>query len=44
MKHNCEKACMDDELLFLDELFKNECDHSGEKTYVKDHKFRVPIE
>jgi len=35
---------MDDEPLFLDELFKNECDHSGEKKYVEDLKFRVLFE
>ena len=29
-----EDACEDDEPLFLNVLFKNECDHSGEKTYV----------
>jgi len=44
MKHNYENACMDDELLFLDELFKDECDHSGEKTYVEDLKFKIPFE
>jgi len=32
---------MDDEPLFLDELFKDQCDHSGEKTYVEDLKLRV---
>ena len=31
---------MDNEPLFLNELFKNECD---EKTYVEDLKFRVPF-
>ena len=35
---------MDDEPLFLDELFKDECDHSEKKTYVEDLKFRVLFE
>jgi len=29
--YNCEYAYMDDDSLFLNELFKDECDHSGEK-------------
>ena len=36
MEHNCENTCMDDELLFLDESFKNDYHHSGERTYVED--------
>jgi len=28
----------------FDELFKDECDHSGAKTCVEDFKFRVPFE
>jgi len=32
MEHNCENACMDNEPMFLDKLFKDECDHSGEWT------------
>ena len=39
----CEDVCIFDERLFLDELFKNECDHSGE-TRVEDFKFRVSFE
>ena len=40
----CEDVCEDDEPLFLDILFKDECDHSGEKTCVKDVTSRVPHE
>jgi len=32
MEHNFENACMDNEPIFLDKLFKDECDHSGERT------------
>jgi len=35
---------MDDESLFLDELFKDECDYSGEKICVEDLKSRVSFE
>jgi len=35
---------MDNEPLFLNELFKAECDHSDEKTCVEDLKSRVSIE
>ena len=35
---------MDDESLFLDELFKDECDQSGEKTCIEDLYFRVSFE
>jgi len=38
----CEDICVVDEPLFLDELFKNECDHSVEKTRIEDFKSRVP--
>ena len=44
LEHNCENTCMDDEPLFLDKLFKDECDHSGEKTRIEDFKSRVPSE
>ena len=37
-------VCIYDEPLFLDELFKNECDHSGEKTRVEDFKSRFNFE
>jgi len=40
----CENVCEDDEPLFLDILFKDECNHGGEKTCVKDATFRVPVE
>ena len=40
---SCEDVCIVDEPLFLDELFKDECDHSGEKTRVEDFKSRVLI-
>jgi len=40
----CEDACEDDKPLFLDVLFKDECDYSGEKTYAKDFKSRVFFE
>jgi len=42
--HNCKDACIDNEPLFLEELFKNQCDHNREKTCAKDLKSRVPIE
>ena len=32
------------EPIFLDELFKDECDHSGEKTHVENFKSRVQFE
>ena len=35
---------MDDEPLFLDELFKDEYDHSKEKACVEDLEFRVSFE
>ena len=35
---------MGDEQLFLDELFKDECDHIGEKTCVEDLKLRALFE
>jgi len=39
----CEDVCIVDESLFLDALFKDQCDHSGEKTRVEDFKSRVPF-
>ena len=44
VESSCENACMDDELLFLDELFKDECDQSGEETRVENLKSRVSFE
>jgi len=35
---------MHDELLFLNELFKDECDHNSERTCVEDLKSRIPFE
>jgi len=40
----CEDVCEDDEPLLLDILFNDECDHSGEKTCVKDVTSRVLLE
>ena len=42
-KQNCKNICMGDEPLFLNELFKDECNHS-EKTCVDNLKFRVLFE
>jgi len=39
--HNVEDVCVDDEPMFLDELFKDECDHNFEKTCVEELKSRV---
>ena len=44
VESSCENACMDDEMLFLDELFKDECDQSGEETRVENLKSRVSFE
>ena len=41
---NCKDAYMDNEPLFLNELFIEECDHNDEKTCIEDLKFRVPFE
>ena len=41
---NYEDAYSDDEPLFLDELFKDDYDHSGEKTCVENIESRVPFE
>ena len=40
----CEDVYKDDEPLFLDILFMDECDHSGEKTCVKNVMSRVIFE
>jgi len=40
----CEDVCEDDEHLFLDILFKDECDHSAETTCVKDVTSKVFFE
>ena len=39
--HNVEDVYVDDEPMFLEELFKDECDHSFEKTCVEELKSRV---
>ena len=41
---NCEDALMDNDPLFLDELFTEECDHSGEKIFIENLKFRALFE
>ena len=43
VESRCEDVHIIHQPLFLDELFKDECDHSGEKTRAKDFKFRVPL-
>jgi len=42
--HNVEDVCVIDKLMFLKELFKNEYDHSSEKTSADDLKSRVSFE
>ena len=42
--HNFEDVCVDDEPMFLKELFKDECDYSSEKTCVKELKSRVSLD
>jgi len=42
--HNVEDVCVDDEYIFLEELFKDECEHSSEKTCVEELMSRVPFE
>jgi len=44
MENNCENAWMNDKPLFLDELYKGECNHSSRRTYIEDLKFRVSFE
>jgi len=41
---NCEDTCINNELLFLNQLFRDECDHIGEKTCVEYLKSRIPHE
>jgi len=45
IENNCEEEREDieNQSLFLDELFKNECDYINEKTYVGILNFRVPF-
>ena len=39
--YNVKDVCADDEHMFLDEFFKDECDHNFEKTYVEELNSRV---
>jgi len=45
IENNCEEESegIENEPLFLDELFKDECDYINKKTYVGDLNFRVPF-
>jgi len=45
IENNCENESegVENEPLFLDELFMNECDYINEKTYIRDPDFRVPF-
>ena len=45
IENNCDEESkgIANESLFLEELFKNECDYINEKAYVRDHNFRVPL-
>ena len=36
--HNVEDTCVDDESMFLEELFKNERDYSFEKICIEEFK------
>ena len=38
-----ESEDIENESLFLDELFNDECDYIHDKTYVGDPDFRVPF-
>ena len=42
--HNCEDVRMDNEPLFLDELFKDECDYSDKENCIDNFKSRVSFE
>ena len=43
VKNNCESEGIENESLFLDELFKNECDNLNEKVYVGDPNLEYPL-
>ena len=45
VENNCDEESEDieDDSLFLNELFKNECDYLDEKAYVRDPNVRVPF-
>ena len=42
-ENNCEEESegIENEPLFLDEVFKDECDYINEKTYIGDADFKV---
>ena len=42
--HNVEDVCVDNVPIFLENLFKDEHDHSSEKTCVEELKSRVLFE
>ena len=44
IEDSCDDACIDNEPLFLDDLFKDECDHINEKTCIENIKSRVLFE
>jgi len=45
VENNCDEESegIENKSLFLDKLFKNECDYINEKAYVRDPNFRVPF-
>jgi len=45
IENNCDEKSegIENESLFLDELFKNECDYLNDKAYVRGPNFRVPF-
>jgi len=42
--HNVEDICVDDEPIFFEILFKNECDYNSEKTCAEEFKSRFLFE
>ena len=45
IENNCEEESegIENESLFLDELFKDVCDYISERTYIRIPNFRVPF-
>ena len=45
IENNCEEESegIENESLFLNELFEDKCDYINEKTHVGDPNFRVPF-
>ena len=45
VENNCDEESegIENKSLFLDKLFKNECDYIDDKTCVGDPNFRVPF-